>query len=108
MKVTTFYLILTIILIHNFDFLDILLGAKDLQALLQPSYIEKTAEIPCPPTHLCQAKQLKMALQNPDLIVPVQNPDLTVREVLNPDLTQADPVLAIRLTVGDIVTLQCL
>ena len=75
--------------------------AKDRQAQLQLFCIEKTAEIPCRPTHLCQAKQPKMALQNPDLTVPVQNPDF-------PGSTPADPVLAIRSTVGDTATLQCL
>ena len=84
----------------NFNLLGIL-DAKDPQAQLQLFCIEKTAEIPCPPTHLCQAKQPKMALQNPDLTVPAQNPDF-------PGLTPADPVRVIRLTVGDTATLQCL
>ena len=95
-----------------FNFLGTL-DAKDRQAQLQLFCIEKTAEIPCPPIHLCQAKQPKMALQNPDLTVLVQNPvfpglTVPVQNLDFPVLTPVDPVLAIRLTVGDTATLQCL
>ena len=43
-------------------------------------YIEKIAEIPCPPIHLCQVKQLKREL--PVLPLPVQVPDLVIRSTV--------------------------